>query len=149
MLATAATLKPFGTLQVGNISKESRYWGYSEAYTAPRPSFWVNSSSAADLTGSMSAAFAAASMAFRKDNPAYSKVRTPGRTHSIIVLHDALQPSRSIERNIDSTASRLFTFLPFLRILNPDADHLLSALPQGLLQVAADTYVTAKSGPGL
>lgn len=59
---------------MGNISRESRYWGYPEAYTAQRPSFWVNSTGASDLMGSMTAAFAASSLALRKDNPSYSQV---------------------------------------------------------------------------
>lgn len=38
--------------QVGNISMESRYWGYPENYTLPRPSFYVPTTfGVADLAG--------------------------------------------------------------------------------------------------
>ncbi len=62
---------------MGNISTESRYWGYPEAFTGARPSYYVNTSSgSADLTGSMAAAFAASSLALKAADPPYAQVRT-------------------------------------------------------------------------
>jgi Glycosyl hydrolase family 9 len=61
---------------VGNLSTESRYWGYPEANTNVRPSYYVPTTiGTSDLTGSMSAAFAAASLAFQNVDKAYAQVR--------------------------------------------------------------------------
>lgn len=61
-------------LQVGNLSTESRYWGYPEANTNTRPSYYVPTTiGTSDLTASMSAAFAASSLAFQDTDKAYAQ----------------------------------------------------------------------------
>ena len=66
---------PPAALQVGNLSTESRYWGYPEANTNTRPSYYVPTTiGTSDLTGSMSAAFAAASLAFQNVDKPYAQV---------------------------------------------------------------------------
>ena len=63
--------------QVGNLSTAARYWGYPEADKAPRPSFYIPTSiGTADLTASMSAAFAAASLALRPVYASYAQVQS-------------------------------------------------------------------------
>lgn len=60
--------------QVGNLSTESRYWGYPEAFQGARPSYYVPTMiGTSDLTSSMSAAFVSASIAFQKSNVAYAQ----------------------------------------------------------------------------
>ena len=63
-------------MQVGNWSLESQYWGTYEPLTAqtmPRPGYNVSTADgAADLAGSMAAAFAASAVVFKQSDPAYS-----------------------------------------------------------------------------
>lgn len=71
---TAGSTNYYLVYQVGNISTESRYWGYPENFTAARPSYYVPTSfGVADLAGSMSAAFSSSAMAFRSTNKAYAQ----------------------------------------------------------------------------
>ena len=63
-------------VQVGNVSEENRYWGYPEAYTKARPSYYIRTTvGTSDLTASMSAAFASASLALQNVNKPYAQVR--------------------------------------------------------------------------
>jgi Glycosyl hydrolase family 9 len=72
---SAADTISCSVLQVGNLSTESRYWGYPEANTNTRPSYYVPTTiGTSDLTGSMSAAFAAASLAFQNVDKPYAQV---------------------------------------------------------------------------
>ncbi len=64
------------SVQVGNVSEENRYWGYPEAYTKTRPSYYIPTTvGTSDLTASMSAAFASSSLALQNVDKAYAQVR--------------------------------------------------------------------------
>ncbi len=94
--------------QVGNLSTESRYWGYPEAFTGARPSYYVPTSiGTSDLTGSMAAAFAASSLAFQETDKAYAQVtaRRPANQHMLF----ASEPPKHRDLDVQLLAAGVCT----------------------------------------
>ena len=76
------------SLQVGNLSTESRFWGYPENFTQARPSYYVPTNyGVGDLAGSMTAAFASSSLVFKTLDKAYAQ----GLLNTAAALYKAAQ----------------------------------------------------------
>lgn len=80
--------------QVGNLSTESRFWDYPERFNQTRPSYYIPTAvGTSDLTASMAAAFASASLAFQNVDRAYAQVRRPWRIPTpFVITKSALTP---------------------------------------------------------
>ena len=142
------------------MSTESRYWGYPEANTNTRPSYYVPTTiGTSDLTGSMSAAFAAASLAFQNVDKPYAqvllrhlggfRVQEPAHVHlaesacctlGTLKWRGARWRACSCSSLAEGIRQRSLTGVS---TLNHNG-----ILLQGLLNLAANMYKAAKAYPG-